>query len=417
MNDSPLNRLQCDVAIVGGGPAGLAAAVTLKQQGIGTVIVFERESDAGGIPRHCGHPPFGLREFRTLLTGPQYAKRLVDAAMAANVDIRTSHTVAKMNPGAELLISAPKGLITVSADRVILATGVREQPRSARLVSGRRPLGILNTGALQSMIYLKGRTPFKRPVIVGSELVSFSALWTCCNAGIRPVAMIDDNPHVLARWPSRYFPALVGVPLHLQTKIVDIDGDRQVTGVTVQNASGHKENMSCDGVLFTGKFTPEASLARSGHLHMDTASGGPVIDQYGRCSDPVYFATGNVLRPVETAGWSWNEGRQCGQWVANDLGKSGQGSGDDILVTSEDPDIKYVMPQKITLADPFGGMANIQLRVTKRREGTLVVRAGDTVLFRQKLDAFPERRILVPLDKLQLTSDMAGAEINLAFEE
>ena len=178
--------IHCDVAVVGGGPAGLGAARQLRRLGVGHVMVLEREAMAGGIPRHCGHPPFGWQEFHRILTGPKYASRLVKSAESEGVDIRVQFTVTGLEQGLALRVSTPDGMLLVKAKRIVLTTGVRETPRAARMVPGYRPMGVLTTGALQSMVYLKSRRPFKRPVIVGTELVSFSALLTCRHAGIRP---------------------------------------------------------------------------------------------------------------------------------------------------------------------------------------------------------------------------------------
>jgi NADPH-dependent 2,4-dienoyl-CoA reductase/sulfur reductase-like enzyme len=222
-----------DVAIIGAGPAGLAAAGALKAAGVARVVVLERERDAGGIPRHCGHPPFGLRAFHRILKGPEFAARLVARARAAGVEIHTQTTVIEALAGGALSLATPTGPCRISARRVIYATGVREQPRAARLISGARVGGVLNTGALQSLVYLKQRRPFVRPVIAGSELVAFSALMTCQHAGIRPVAMIEPGPDATARWPSALYARLKGVPLLRNTKLVAIEGAQTVQAVRV----------------------------------------------------------------------------------------------------------------------------------------------------------------------------------------
>ncbi|VAV99536.1 Putative oxidoreductase [hydrothermal vent metagenome] len=307
-----------DVIVIGGGPAGLSAAVALKQAGVSRVVVLEREETAGGIPRHCGHPPFGMREFKRIYTGPQYARRLVEWALAAGVEIQTLTTVVEAMPGAKLLVSSDQGISKMSARRIIYATGTRETPRSARLISGSRPLGVMNTGALQTMVYLKNCKPFERPVIVGTELVSFSAIATCRHMGIKPVAMIEENARITTRLPLGLSAPIMGVPLYKNTRLVAIQGGDRVSGVEVEYADG-KRTIDCDGVVLTGKFIPEASLARCGHLKIDAATGAPVTDESGHCSDPTYFAVGNVLKPLKTAGKSWHEGRKTGWLVAEDL--------------------------------------------------------------------------------------------------
>ena len=338
MTDS-LNTANYDVAIIGAGPAGLAAALELKKAGAERVIVLERESEAGGIPRHCGHPPFGIREYKRLLTGPTYAKKLVDTAHKNGINIALNHTVTLLEAAGKITIAAPEGIKVLTAQRVLLATGTRETPRSARLVSGDRALGICNTGTLQSMFYLKKMVPFRRPLVVGTEIVSFSALSTCKKAGIRPVAMIEENSRPTVRWPIHYTTKLFGVPLFLETQIEKILGKDRVEAVQLKDKNGAIREITCDGVLFTGKFTPESTLARMSHLELDTKTGSPIIDQFGRCSDPAYYSAGNVQQyhaainthipiyytadnlpqPVDVAGQCWEEGRKTAQWMVKDL--------------------------------------------------------------------------------------------------
>ncbi len=412
-NHPPLNSgAALDVAVIGGGPSGLAAATALKESGTARVVVLEREAQAGGIPRHCGHPPFGMREFRRVLRGPTYAARLVERALRAGVEIHTGTSVVQVRPGGSLLVAVAKGVMEISARRIILATGVREMPRSARLISGVRAQGVLNTGALQSMVYLKNRRPFHRPVIVGSELVAFSAIMTSRHAGIRPVAMIEANARVTARWPSALYPRLSGVSLLTGTRLLEIHGERSVTGVTVAGPDGARRCIDCDGVVLSGRFTPESTLARCGHLEVDPATGGPIVDQWGRCSDPVYFAAGNLLRPVETAGWSWSEGRKCGQWVADDLAGRLPPLVSALDVKTHDPRLKYVMPQKIMLPPAGTGMVDLQLRVTRPVRGELVAVNGKGILWRQNIHALPERRVLVPIADM----DCAGGAGTIQFE-
>jgi len=204
---------QCDVAIIGSGPAGISAAITLKKAGVDNIVVLERESEAGGIPRHCGHIAFGFKKYKRILTGPQYAKNNIAEAISLGIKIQLNTTVTALGEGGRLSLVSQQGVYELNAKRVLIATGTREKPRSARFVSGDRALGIYNTGALQGMVYLKQKIPFKRPLIVGTEIVSFSALLTCKKGGIKPVAMIEENPKPSVRWPIYYGAHLFGTPL------------------------------------------------------------------------------------------------------------------------------------------------------------------------------------------------------------
>lgn len=391
MNDA----LRADVLIVGGGPAGLAAAIACRRLGVERVTVIERETQAGGVPRHCGHPPFGIREFGRILSGPAYARRLRAAAADAGVRICADHHVVALEPGGVLRMTTPRGLVEASAARVLLATGAREASRAARLVSGQRPMGVMNTGALQAHLYLHGLMPFQAPVIVGTELVALSALWSCAKAGIRPAAMLEADNRPTAWRLLAKFPALQGVPLHYGTRIVDIHGQSRVTHVTVEDAAHRRRDIACDGVLFTGRFLPEASLVRASHLRLDPRSGGPMVDQQGRTSDPSYFAAGNLLRAVETAGWSFREGRAIGECIARSSNRDA-GVALDIDVG---PGLKYVVPSMLRL-DEQGGLTSLQLRVPRAITGELVLKFDGQPVWRRKMSALPERRIVVPLPPL-----------------
>jgi len=332
-----LNNNDYDVVIIGAGPAGLAAALTLKNAGVESLLVIDREAEAGGIPRHCGHPPFGIREYKRVMTGPSYAKRLVKSAHENSINIALKTTVTLLEPAGIITVNSPEGTRKISAKRVLIATGIRETPRSSRLVSGDRPLGICTTGTLQSMYYLKKLIPFRQPVIVGTEIVSFSALSTCKKAKIKPVAMVEENQCPTLRWPLYHVARLFGVPLLLQTRIVKIIGNTRVSAVKIADKNGNIREITCDGVLFTGEFTPESTLARMSHLKLDMVTNSPVVDQFGRCTDPVYYVAGNVLQrpngsqapfyyapnnlpqPVDVAGKCWHEGQITAQWIVRDL--------------------------------------------------------------------------------------------------
>lgn len=387
-----------DVAVVGGGPAGLAAAMAAKRCGAQRVTVLEREAAAGGIPRHCGHSPFGMREFSRVLRGPAYARRLVAQALGDGVEIRTNVTVVALKPHGGLVLATQDGLSDIAAGRVILATGIRETPRAPRLVSGDRPLGIITTGALQCFTHVEGLQPFRRPVIIGSELVAFSALLTARAAGIRPVAMIEPGSRTTARWPSALLPRFLGVDLLLGTRLIEIIGLERVEAVRVATPEGERR-LACDGVLFTGEFTPAAELVRQSHLTLDEKSGGPVIDQFGRCSDPAFFAAGNLLRPVETAGWCWAEGMRVGRDVARDLAGLLPQATHSVSVSADAP-IKYVVPQRLVAGASEAGA--LQLRVTRPVTGHLKLTGEGMVPITRRISTRPERRILLPLGGIAL---------------
>jgi hypothetical protein len=298
---------------------------------------------------------------------------------------------------------------------VLLATGVRETSRAARLISGARPLGVVSTGALQSMVYLNGKRPFRRPVILGSELVSFSALLTCRHAGIRPLAMIEPGTRITARGFAAALPRLLNVPLLLGCELQTIHGGPRVEGVTLRFADGSLREIETDGVIVTGGFTPEATLCRLGHLALDAGSGGPVVDQFGRCSDPDYFAAGNLLRPVETAGWSWREGDTAGKTIVADILGKLPSQERFVSIAIGHPAIKLALPQRVVVPLRRSGMKQLQLRLTRPVRGRLTASDAQGQIWQMPLAALPERRILVPLSGF--IDSTRGDTLTLSIEE
>lgn len=306
-----------DLAIIGGGPAGLSAAVEAASLGIRRLALFERETEAGGAVRHCGHWGFGMLDLGRVTTGPTYAAAL--RAAAHSIDVRLSHAVTAIDPEGRLSVSTPAGPLSVAARRVLLATGIRELPRAGRMVSGGRPFGILTTGALQRFVYLHGRIPCRRPVIVGTELVSFSTLLTLRHAGVRPVALLGE-----ARRPSAppgvttTARLLFGVPVRLGVSIVGIEGQRTVEGITIEDGRG-RETVPCDAVVFTGRWVPEASLMRTHPAGVDGVTQGPVVDETLRTGDPALYAAGNVRFGVRSSGACALDGVRAARQIARDL--------------------------------------------------------------------------------------------------
>jgi thioredoxin reductase len=306
---------QHDVVIIGAGPAGLSAAIRLRELGVKDVVVLEREAEAGGIPRHCGHFGFGWESHRSLMSGPKFAK-LIRAA-AKDIDVRTSTTVLEFTTHGAMRVHGAKGISDFNAKRVLLATGTRESSRAARLIGGARLPGVMNTGMLQQLVYLKNQKPFLRPVIIGSEWVSFSALLTCRHAKIKPVAIIAetaklDAPKYFA-WGARLG---FGVPVKTKTKLIAIQGNNIVEAIEVDRNS-IRSTIECDGVIISGQLRPESALYAGGFLERD--GDAPRQTEPFRTSNPNIYATGNVLGDLQTSGACVVQARAAAEALAKDL--------------------------------------------------------------------------------------------------
>jgi thioredoxin reductase len=373
--------------IIGAGPAGLTGARILRNNGVRDVLVLERAPVAGGLPRHCGHPGFGVSDFRRVWTGPSYAERLIEAARG--VEIMANATVTRIEPQGRIEVATQAGIEKLEARAILIATGIRETPRSARLVSGARPWGITTTGAFQDMVYIGAMRPFSRPVIVGTELVSFSAILTARHAGIRPAAMIEEGDRIVARRPldvaSR---ALFGVPVLTRTRLLRINGLDRVESIEIERA-GARSTLACDGVIFTGKFRPDAALIEASPIVFDYLTGGPAIDSAWRCSDPHYFAAGNVLRPVEHSGWVAAEGKSAAHSILKALA-GGLPDAEAAITISVEGALRYAYPQRLL---PTDGPITIFARAARARKGVLRLSARGETLAMRHINALPERRL------------------------
>lgn len=378
-----------DVIIVGGGPAGLAAAAALRQRGLEKIVVLERRREAGGIPRHCPHTGFGLSEWR-LLSGPAYAERLF-RAVADFVQPLT--TVRRLHPNGELDIIGPEGPQRIVGRAVLLATGARETPRGARFVSGDRPWGVVTTGAIQALVS-RSVNPFRHPVIVGSELVAFSAILTLRRVGVTPLAMIEEAPRITTYRPAGTIARrLLGVAVMTRTKLVRIVGRDVVTGIEVER-DGRREALECDSVIFTGGFRPETAIVLGSHLAIDPGTRGPVVDQHWRCSDPTYFAAGNVLRGIETADTAAGEGRQAAASIADALGAPGVPPTRVAIVRS--PHLAYVYPQVVAVPGQRLTALQFRARMAHPVVGTIRVLIDGKEAWTDAGTFLPQRRIQLP---------------------
>jgi thioredoxin reductase len=308
------------IAVVGGGPAGLAAAIELRRRGAGEVVVIERESQAGGIPRHARHQGFGLRDLRRPLSGPAYARRYVELARAAGVDVltETMATGWATGAGSALELTSPRGRSTLEPAAVVLATGCRERPRSARLVPGSRPAGVMTTGMLQQLVYLHGRPVGRDALIVGAEHVSFSAVLTLAHAGARARALTTELPRHQTLGAFRLGArARYGVPVWTRTRLSEIRGRERVEEVEVTDLrSGRARSVACDTVVFSADWVPDHELAVLSGIELDELTRGPAVDPGLRTSRPGVFAAGNLLHGAEQADVAALSGRHVAVSVA-----------------------------------------------------------------------------------------------------
>lgn len=345
-----------EVLVVGAGPAGLAVAERLARRGV-QVEVLDREDQPGGVPRHCHHLGYGWRDLR-VLSGPRYAQRLAARAQAAGARIRTAATATDWSAPLALEVTSPGGLERIEAGAVILATGARERPRSARLVPGSRPAGVYTTGELQQAVHLHRQPVGHQAVVIGAEHVSFSALLTLRRAGVQVSAMITDLPRHQS-FPgadlaagSRY-----SCPVLTRTAVTRLLGHPRLTGVEVRAPDGRTRVLEADTVVFTGDWIPDHELARLGGLALDPGTRGPVVDPALRTTRPGVFAAGNLVHPVRSADAAALAGRAVAGQVLAYLsgGHGGSPAGWPIsgqVPVTVRPPLRWAMPSLVHPAAP-----------------------------------------------------------------
>jgi thioredoxin reductase len=336
--------LTTDVLIIGAGPAGLTAAATLAPHIPGGVLVVEREADTGGIPRHSDHPGYGIRDLRRSLSGPGYARRLTGAAAAAGAAIQTQAMVTGWASERTVEITSPAGRRRVHARAIILATGARERARPARLIPGDRPAGVYTTGQLQNLVHLHHQAPGTRAVIVGAELVSWSAAMTLRDAHCATVVMtsLHDKPEAYAAFtiPGRL---ALKIPLQTRTRVTRILGHGRVSAVETEHLDTHARRIiDCDTVVFTGDWIPDNELARAAGLPLDPASLAPLTDTRQATTQSGVFAIGNLAHPVDTADIAALDGRTVARHVLAHLHHETTGAGGPRITPG--PNLKWVSP-------------------------------------------------------------------------
>lgn len=302
---SDASGARADVVIVGGGPAGLSAAIELRRRGAGRVVVYEREQQPGGAPRHTAHIGFGLLDLHRIVTGPKYASILTRRAEKAGVEIEVGRSVRSIDAGVVATTGAG-GTWSVAAEAIVLATGVRERPRSARLVPGDRPAGVYTTGSLQQFTALHHQRVGTRAVIVGAEDVSCSAVITLRHAKCSVAAMVTPLPRPDANPLLRRVTAgLHRVPVLTGVGVAEIVGRSRVEAVVLTDG----RRIECDTVVFTGGWVPEYELPRLAGLTMTDAE-APLVDSAFRTSQPGVFAIGNLVHPARNSGVCALDGRR-----------------------------------------------------------------------------------------------------------
>lgn len=291
------------VIIIGGGPAGLAAAVALHDKGVRGILILERERHLGGILRQCIHDGFGLTRFGEALSGPEYAERFIDAVTSRGIKCITETTIIELTGDKVVTAVSRSGLCTYQASAVVLAMGCRERTRGAIAIPGDRPAGVFNAGVAQAYINLYNTMPGKKAVILGSGDIGMIMARRLTLEGAKVLAVLEVLPHA-SGLPRNVEQCLndYEIPLYCRHTVTGIHGKSRLTGVTasrvdeaLQPIPGTETEYECDTLILSVGLIPENELSRMAGVEIDPHTGGAVVDEHFQTSVPGIFAAGNVL--------------------------------------------------------------------------------------------------------------------------
>jgi thioredoxin reductase len=408
-----------DVLIIGAGPAGLTAAATLAPRINGRVLILEREATGGGIPRHSDHPGYGIRDLHRFISGPAYARRLVAGAQAAGAELQTETMVTGWADERTVETTGPTGRRRIGASAIILATGARERPRAARLIAGDRAAGTYTTGQLQNLVYGHHQTPGTRAVIVGAELVSWSAAMTLREAGCKPVLMTSTHPqpesYAAFSIPGR---RALGIEVATRTRVTRVIGDGRVAAIEIEHLDTHaRRTIDCDTIVFTGDWIPDNELARAARLEIDPGTRGPVVDTRQATSRPGVFAIGNLNHPVDTADVAALDGRAVANHVLTYLRNPSADTADPGPRVLPGRGLKWVAPGILHPGVSAPRNRLLAWPTTQTSLPTVAITQDDRQIARRRLPwpASPGRVFRIPTTLFD-TIDPAGGSITVDLD-
>ena len=408
------------IVVVGGGPAGMAAAVAAYDRGVKDVVILDREPCLGGILQQCIHNGFGLHKLGQELTGPEYAAVYAKMVQERNIPVYYEATVTNVSPDRIVTAQSRKGILKIQADAVILAMGCRERSRGALNISGSRPAGVYSAGTAQKLMNCEGYMVGKKVVILGSGDIGLIMARRMSLEGAKVEAVCELMPYSggLTRNIVQCLEDF-GIPLYLSTTVAQIHGDKRLEGVTIAQVDGNRQPIEetkrfipCDTLLLSVGLIPENELTRACGIPMDPVTGGALVDDICQTQIPGIFACGNVLQVHDLVDYVSEEAERAGIGAA-DLILNGTASAES-LSTKPGNGVRYVIPQNVRKTDRD---VSLFLRVTQPfGKVKFTVTSGNEVLtVAKRLKAAPGE-----MEKLTIKAEMlkkATAPIVVALEE
>lgn len=378
-----------ELVVIGGGPAGMAAAVAAYEEGVEDILVIERDHELGGILQQCIHNGFGLHQFKEELTGPEYAERFIDKLKEKGIICKLDTMVLSVGRDRKITyVNTSDGLRTIDAGAVILAMGCRERTRGAINIPGSRPAGIFSAGTAQRFVNIEGYMVGRKVVVFGSGDIGLIMARRIVLEGAEVVAVIERKAY--SEGLVRNYVQCVedyGIPMLLQHTIVDIKGKDRVEGITIAQTDANKmpiegtfRELECDTILFSRGLIPENELSKGAGVELHRSTGGPLVNEAMETSVEGIFACGNVVHVHDLVDWVSDESFKAGRGAASYIQHRDEKRDGFTFATKPGNNVSYIVPHSVRSAW-MGDSLELFLRVRGQHEkAALVVKAGGVIV-------------------------------------
>ncbi len=414
-----------DVLIIGGGPAGLAAAVAVREAGCENLLLLERAESLGGILPQCIHTGFGLHVFKEELTGPEYAQRFIDQVKELKIPVQCGTTVLDVTRDRVVTAVSPsQGMQQYRAKAVVLAMGCRERTRGALMIPGGRPAGVFTAGTAQRFVNLDGWMPGRRVVILGSGDIGLIMARRMTFEGAQVLTCVELMPYSsgLTRNVVQCLDDF-GIPLMLSHTVTEIHGRERVEGVTVAQVdenrrpvAGTERRFDCDTLLLSVGLIPENELSKKAGVEISQATSGPVVDESLQTNVPGVFACGNVLHVHDLVDHVTSEAMQAGRQAVAFSRSEAQASA-RFLRLGDGAGVRGVVPQSICIDRVMDDVTLMFRSTSVFRNASVVVRIDGEEVVRKKYRILtPGEMVTLTLTKAQLVVHAQGRELMVGVE-